>query len=86
MIASILAMTLAAQAQPETPPIVVEGQKPAEDRKVCRNMRETGTHVVRQVCRTPAEQKQLNTRASNTLKMGNRSPDPPDAFVPPPPE
>lgn len=88
MIASILAMTMAAQA-PEAapaPPIVVEGQKPAEEKKVCRNVRETGSHMIKRVCRSAVEQRQTDVQARNTLKLGNRSPNPPEAFVPPPAE
>ena len=86
MIATILALAMASQEAPVTPPIVVEGQKPAEQKKVCRNVRETGSHMFKKVCRSAVEQKQIDTQARNTLKMGNRSPDPPDAFVPPSPE
>jgi hypothetical protein len=90
MIASILAFAVAAQAQtgaqPQTPPIIVEGEKPAEDKKVCRNVRETGSHRVKQVCRSAIEQRQADIQARNIIKMGNRSPNAPEAFVPPPPE
>lgn len=86
MIASILALAMAAQAQ-ETSPIIVEGQKPpAEDRKVCRTERETGSHMIRKVCRSANEQRQADVQASNKLKLGNRSTKAPDAFVPPPAE
>jgi len=84
MIATILAFAIAAQDPPATPPIVVEGQVPREQKKVCRNMRETGSHMVKQVCRSAVEQKQIDTQARNTLKLGNKSPNPPEAFVPPP--
>lgn len=86
MIASILALAMAAQAQ-QSAPIVVEGQKPpAEDRKVCRTERETGSHMVRQVCRSANEQAQADVAAGNKLKLGNRSTKAPDAFVRPPGE
>ena len=86
MIASILAMALAAEAQeaPQPPPVVVEGQKPAGDKKVCRNVRETGSHMFKRVCRSANEQRQADIQARNVLKMGNRDPNAPEAFVPPP--
>ena len=90
MIASMLALAFAVQAQsgaqPQGPPIVVEGEKPADEKKVCRNVRETGSHRVKQVCRSAAEQRQADIQARNTIRMGNRSPNAPEAFVPPPPE
>ena len=86
MIATLLALAIAAQEAPATPPIVVEGERPAEQKKVCRNVRETGSHMFKRVCRSAVDQKQIDTQARNTLKLGNRSPDPPDAFVPPTPE
>ena len=86
MIASILVLAMAAHAQ-DSSPIVVEGQKPpAEDRKVCRTERETGSRVVKQICRSPNEQRQADVQARNKLNLGNQSPNGPDAFVPPPPE
>ena len=86
MIASILAMAMAAGAQevPQPPPVVVEGQKPAGDKKVCRNVRETGSHMFKRVCRSANEQRQADIEARNVLKMGNRDPNAPEAFVPPP--
>jgi hypothetical protein len=87
MIASILALAVAGQAQataqPQPPPIVVEGEKPGEDKKVCRNIRETGSHRVKQVCRSANEQRQANTQARNILKMGSSDPNDPEAFLPP---
>ena len=86
MIASILAFALAAQAQAQVPapPIVVEGEKPNADKKVCRNIRETGSHMMKRVCRSATEQRQADTQARNTLKMGNRDPNAPEAFLPSP--
>jgi hypothetical protein len=87
MIASLLALAMAAQAQetaPPPPPIVVEGEKPKDDKKVCRNVRETGSHMFKRVCRTANEQRQADLTARNVIKMGNREPNAPEAFVPPP--
>ena len=85
MIATILALALAAPEAPATPPIVVEGQKPPEEKKVCRNVRETGSHMFKRVCRSAIEQKQADIQARNTLKMmGNKDPRAPEAFPPPP--
>jgi len=87
MLTTILALAIAAQAQPasETPPIVVEGEKPAEQKKVCRNVRETGSHMFKRVCRSAVEQKQIDQQARNTLKMmGNKDSKTPEAFPPPP--
>lgn len=86
MLATILALAMAAQEASASPPIVVEGEKPAEQKKVCRNVRETGSHMFKRVCRSAIEQKQIDTQARNTLKMGNRDPNAPEAFVPPPAE
>ena len=84
MIASILAFAFAAQAQVQAPapPIVVEGERPAPDKKVCRNVRETGSHMMKKVCRSPTEQRQADIQARNALKMGNRDPNAPEAFLP----
>ena len=83
MIVSILALAIAVQEAPASPPIVVEGEKPAEQKKVCRNVRETGSHMFKRVCRSAVEQKQIDTQARNTLKMGNKDPNAPEAFLPP---
>lgn len=84
MIASILAFALAAQAQAQipAPPIVVEGEKPAPDKKVCRNVRETGSHMMKRVCRSATEQRQADTKARSALQLGNRDPNAPEAFLP----
>ena len=88
MIASILALAVAGQAQAPAqsppPPIVVEGEKPEADKKVCRSVRETGSHMFKRVCRSATEQRQADIQARNTIKMGNRDPNAPEAFVPPP--
>ena len=85
MIASILAFALAAQAQVQVPapPIVVQGEKPAQDKKVCRNIRETGSHMFKRVCRSATEQRQADIKARNTLQLGNRDPNSPETFLPP---
>ena len=81
MLAPLLSIALAAAAQQE-PPIVVEGQRPRE-KVVCRTERETGTRVVKQICKTATEQKQTNLKARTTLMLGNRSNEPTEAFVRP---
>ena len=82
MLASIL--LLLAATPPQDEPIVVEGKKPPlEERRVCRTERETGSRMVKQICRTPTEQKQVNTNARNALRLGNRSTEPEAAFLPP---
>ena len=81
MLAPLLWIALAVQAEQE-PPIIVEGQKPKE-KAVCRTERETGTRVVKQICKTATEQKQSNLKARATLMLGNRSNEPTEAFVRP---
>ena len=81
MLAPLLWIALAVQAEQE-PPIIVEGQRPKE-KAVCRTERETGSRVVKQICRTPTEQKQVNLKARNALRLGNKSNEPTDAFLPP---
>ena len=81
MLASLLWITLAAQAQQE-PPIVVEGQRPRE-KVVCRTERETGSRMVKQICRTRTEQEQVNLKARNALRLGNSSTEPTAVFVRP---
>ena len=81
MLASLLSIAFAAAAQQE-PPIVVEGQRPKE-KAVCRTERETGSRMVKQICRTPTEQKQVNLKARNALRLGNASNEPTEVFLPP---
>ena len=81
MLAPLLSIALAVQAQQE-PPVIVEGQRPTE-KAVCRAERETGTRVVKQICRTPTEQERANLNARNALRLGNRSAEPTEAFVRP---
>jgi len=84
MLATIFALAMVAQEAPASPPIVVEGEKPAEQKKVCRNVRETGSHMFKRVCRSAVEQKQMDIQARNTLKMmGNKDPNAPEVFPPP---
>ena len=81
MLAHLLLIALAVQADPE-PPIVVEGERPKE-KAVCRTERETGSRMVRQICRTPTEQRQINLKAQNALRLGNSSDEPTAVFVKP---
>lgn len=82
MIAPLLFIAAAATVQ-DNPPIVVESTKPAEEKKICRTVRETGSRRVKQVCKTVAEQKQDDLDARNKLGLGNRSNRPPDTFKAP---
>jgi hypothetical protein len=63
-------------------PVIVEGQRPPEEKKICRTERSTGSRVVRQVCKTEAERLKEQQDAKTALGMGNRSNRPPDAFKP----
>jgi hypothetical protein len=81
MLTPLLWIALAVQAEQE-PPIIVEGQRPKE-KTVCRTERETGSRVVKQICRTPTEQKQVNLNARNALRLGNNSTEPTEVFLPP---
>ena len=74
MLSHLLFIALAFQADPE-PPIIVEGERPKE-KAVCRTERETGSRMVKQICRTP-------TKAQNVLRMGNSSSEPTAVFVKP---
>jgi hypothetical protein len=68
---------------PENPPILVEGSKAPEEKKVCRTVRETGSRRVKQVCRTAAQQRQDDLEAKNKLGMGNRTTSPTETFKAP---
>lgn len=81
MFATLLVIAAAAAAQDA--PIIVEGQKPAQEKRVCRTERSTGSRVVKQVCKTAAEQKKDEQEARTKLNMGNRSNQPPEAFKAP---
>ena len=61
------------------PPVVVEGQK-LREKPVCRTERQTGSRVVRQVCRTPTEQRQADLDARNKIRLGTSSTQPTEAF------
>ena len=81
MFAHLLLIVLAVQADPE-PPIIVEGERPKE-KAVCRTERETGSRMVKRICRTPTEQRQINLKAVNALRLGNSSDEPTAVFVKP---
>ena len=61
------------------PPVIVEGQK-LRERPVCRTERQTGSRVVRQICRTPTEQRQADLDARNKMRLGTSSTQPTEAF------
>ena len=72
-------MMLAAAALQQDPPIIVEGQK-LRERPVCRTERQTGSRVVRQICRTPTEQLQADLDARNKMRLGTSSTQPTETF------
>jgi len=85
MITSLLVFALAGQAQapapaPEKPPIVVKGEKPADQN--CRRVREIGSHLYKRICRTDAEQRAIDTNARNVLRLGNVNPNQPGSSAP----
>jgi len=82
MLASLLFVAALVQA-PENPPVIVEGTKPAAEKKVCHTVRETGSRRVKQVCKTASQQKQDDQDAKNKLGLGNRSNTPPATFTAP---
>ena len=82
MLASFLFVAALASAQ-ENPPVIVEGTRPVEEKKVCRSVRETGSRMVKQVCKTATQQKQDEQDARNKLGLGNRSTSPPETFKAP---
>jgi hypothetical protein len=81
MLAPLLWIALAVQAEQE-PPIIVEGER-SKEKAVCRTERETGSRMVKRICRTPTEQRQINLKAQNALRLGNSSNEPTEAFVRP---
>lgn len=83
MLASLLFIAAAVVAQDNAPPVIVEGTKPVEEKKVCRSVRETGSRMVKQVCRTPSQQRQDDVDARNKLGMGNRTKGPTETFKAP---
>ncbi|HET6943513.1 MAG TPA: hypothetical protein VFH89_15285 [Sphingomicrobium sp.] len=82
MLESLLFVAALAAAQ-QNPPVIVEGARPAEEKKVCRSVRETGSRMVKQVCKTASQQKQDEQDAKNKLGLGNRSTSPPETFKAP---
>ena len=52
-------------------PIVVEGQKPDQDRPVCRTERSLGSRVVKRVCQTAAERRKAELDARANIKLGS---------------
>ena len=85
MFTSVLLIALAGQAQapapsPEEQPIVVNGKKQADQK--CRKVRETGSHLIKTICRTDAEQRAIDTNARNVLRLGNISPNSPGSSPP----
>ena len=82
MLESFLFVAALAAAQ-ENPQVIVEGTRPAEEKKVCRSVRETGSRMVKQVCKTASQQKQDEQDARNKLGLGNRSTSPPETFKAP---
>lgn len=83
MFAYLLFVAAAAAAQDNGPPVIVEGTKPVEEKKVCRTVRETGSRMVKQVCKTPSQQRQDEQEAKNKLGMGNRTNRPTETFKAP---
>jgi len=79
MIVSLLmiAAFAGAQGQPSA------DARPAPEKKICTTQRDTGSRVVKQVCKTAAEREKDAEDARNRLNMGNRSTRPPDAFKAP---
>ena len=85
MITSALLIALAGQAQapapsPEKPPIVVKGEKQADQQ--CRRVREIGSHLYKRICRSDAEQRAIDTNARNALRLGNVNPNSPGSSPP----
>jgi hypothetical protein len=82
MLATMMILTAALQQQPpvqQEPPIIVEGQK-LREKPTCRTERQTGSRVVRQICRTPTEQRQADLDARNKIRLGTSSTQPTEAF------
>jgi hypothetical protein len=77
-----LLFLVASAAAAQAPRIVVEAP-PAKERPVCRTERSTGSRVVKQICKSRAEQAKDDLEAKNKLRLGNRSNRPPDAFKDP---
>lgn len=85
MFASLLLIALADQARapapsPQEPPIIVKGEKNPDQK--CRMTRELGSHLMKKVCRTDAEQRAIDTNARNVLRLGNVNPEQPGITPP----
>ena len=65
---------------PENPPIVVEGEKSKSEKKVCRTERETGSRMVKRICMTPSESRQVQLQDRAKLRLGNTSTQPTEVF------
>jgi hypothetical protein len=78
-----LLVVAAALAAHQDPPVIIEGVKKDEEKTVCRSFRETGSRMVKQVCKTASKQKQDEQDARNKLGLGNRSTSPPETFKAP---
>ena len=72
--------TQAQASAPENPPIVVEGEKSTPEKKVCRTERETGSRMVKRICVTPSESRQVQLQDRAKLRLGNTSTQPTEVF------
>ena len=82
MFATMMILAAAIQQEPPVaaePPVIVEGQK-LREKPICRTERQTGSRVVRQICRTPTEQRQADLDARNKMRLGTSSTQPTEAF------
>lgn len=83
MFATVMILAAAAlQQEPpvqQEPPIIVEGERLGE-KPICRTERQTGSRLVRQICRTPTEQRQADLEARNKMRLGTSSTQPTEAF------
>ena len=83
MFATVMILAAAAlQQEPpvqQEPPIIVEGEK-LREKPICRTERQTGSRLVRQICRTPTEQRQADLDARNKMRLGTSSTQPTEAF------
>lgn len=83
MLTFLLFAAAAVAVQDNAPPVIVEGTKPVEEKKVCRTVRETGSRRVKKICKTASEQRQDEIDARNKLGLGNRTNRPTEAFKAP---
>jgi hypothetical protein len=83
MFATMMILAAAAlQQEPpvqQEPPIIVEGER-LREKPICRTERQTGSRLVRQICRTPTEQRQADLEARNKMRLGTSSTQPTEAF------